>query len=147
MASYWILAADSTEARLFTREKRFSPPVERQDWMHPESRLHARDLEDDRQGKTFSSYGRDQSPNQKRTEPKKREAQEFARELARYLDAARVQGEFRSLSIVAEPSFLGLLRAELDEGTRELVAQEVAKNLTRRSAETIAEAIDQDWHT
>lgn len=143
MSNYWILAADSTEARLFTREKKFSPPVELKDWLHPESRLPGRDLEHDRQGKTFSSHGYGQSDNQKHTEPKKREAQDFARELAGHLDAARARGEFDSLSIVAEPSFLGLIRDSLDENTRELIDVEVDKNLTRRSAETIAEALDQ----
>jgi len=143
MARYWILAADSTEARLFTREKKFSPLTERQDWLHPESRLPGRDLEHDRQGKTFSSHGYGQSDNQKHTDPKKREAQDFARELAGHLDTARANGEFESLSIVADPSFLGLLREQLDDNTRELIGVEVDKNLTRRSAETIAEALDQ----
>ena len=143
MASYWILAADSTEARLFTRDKKFSPLVERKDWLHPESRLPGRDLENDRQGKTFSSHGYGQSDNEKQTEPKKREAQDFARELARHLDTARANGEFKSLSIVADPTFLGLLRDNLDGKTRELIDREVSKSLTRRSAETIAEAVDQ----
>ena len=144
MASYWILAADSTEARLFTRDKKFSSLVEVQDWLHPESRLPGRDLENDRQGATFSSHGYGQNDNEKHTEPKKREAQDFARELARHLDTARANGEFKSLSIVADPSFLGLLRDHLDGKTRELIDQEVSKSLTRRSAETIAEAIDKD---
>ena len=143
MASYWILAADSTEARLFTREKKFSPLVERQDWLHPESRLPGRDLENDRQGATFASHGHGQSDNEKHTEPKKREAQDFARELAKHLDTARASGDFNSLSIVADPSFLGLLRDNLDGKTRELIDREVSKSLTRRSAETIAEAVDQ----
>ena len=143
MARHWILAADSTEARLFTREKKFSPPIERQDWLHPESRLPGRDLEHDRQGKTFSSHGYGQSDNQKRTEPKQREAQDFARELAGHLDAARARGEFESLSIVADPAFLGLLRDQLGSDTRALIDKEVDKNLTRRSAETIAAAVDE----
>src|SRR6056297_602822 len=143
MAKHWILAADSAEARVFTREKKFSALVEKQDWLHPESRLKGSALEHDRQGKTFSSKGHDQSDNQKHTEPKKREAQDFARELAGHLDTARANGEFESLSIVADPSFLGLLREHLDDNTRELIGVEVDKNLTRRSAETIAEALDQ----
>jgi len=142
MTNFWILAADSTEARLFTRDKKFSPLVEHQDWLHPESRLPGRDLEHDRQGATFSSHGYGQSDNQKHTEPKKREAQDFARELAKHLDTARANGEFKSLSIVADPTFLGLLREQLDQGTRALVEHEVAKNLTRRSSEAIAEAVD-----
>jgi len=143
MASYWILAADSAEARLFTRENKLSEPVERQDWLHPESRLPGSDLEHDRQGKNFSSHGYGQSDNQKPTDPKTREARDFARDVARYLDTARAKGEFRSLSIVADPSFLGLLREQLDSETRDLVDTEVDKNLTRRSAETIAEAVDE----
>ena len=144
MASYWILAADSTEARLFTRDKKFSPLVERRDWLHPESRLPGRDLEKDRQGATFASHGYGQSDNEKHTEPKKREAQDFARDLAKHLDTARANGDFKSLSIVADPSFLGLLRDSLDSKTRELIDREVSKSLTRRSAETIAGAIDKD---
>ena len=144
MANYWILAADSTEARLFTRDKKFSPLVERRDWLHPESRLPGRDLEKDRQGATFASHGYGQSDNEKHTEPKKREAQDFARDLAKHLDTARANGEFKSLSIVADPSFLGLLRDSLDSKTRELIDREVSKSLTRRSAETIAEAVDKD---
>ncbi|MEX0915620.1 MAG: host attachment protein [Wenzhouxiangellaceae bacterium] len=143
MANFWILAADSTEARLFTREKKYGPLAEHQDWLHPESRLPGRDLEHDRQGKTFASHGYGQSDNEKHTEPKKREAQDFARELAKHLDTARARGEFKSLSIVADPSFLGLIRECLDHNTRELIDLEVDKNLTRRSTETIAEALDQ----
>lgn len=143
MAKFWILAADSTEARLFTRDKKYGPLTERQDWLHPESRLPGRDLENDRQGKTFSSHGYGQSDNEKHTAPKKREAQDFARELAKHLDTARANGEFESLSVVAEPSFLGLIRDQVDDRTRDLIDHEVDKNLTRRSAETIAEAVDQ----
>lgn len=143
MAKYWILAANSTEARLFVREKKFSSPVEQKDWLHPESRLHGRDLENDRQGKTFASHGYGQDDNEKHTEPKKREAQDFARDLAKYLDTARANGEFTSLSIVADPSFLGLLREHLDDHTRERIDREVDKNLTRESAGKIAEAVDQ----
>ena len=143
MAAYWILAANSAEARLFVRDKKFSPPTERRDWLHPESRLHGSDLENDRQGKTFASHGYGQDDNKKHTEPKTREAHDFARELANYLNTARAKAEFEWLSIVADPSFLGILREHLDDHTRERIQCEVSKNLTHESAEKIANAIDQ----
>ena len=144
MSQYWVLAADSTEARVFTREKKFSPLVEQHDLLHPESRLQGKDLENDRQGRTFSSHGHGRSDNQKPTDPKTREAQDFAREIAEELKKARVRGEFKHLQVVADPSFLGLLRDRLDGETRECVERAVDKNLTRRSPETIAEALDAD---
>ncbi|MDT8409678.1 MAG: host attachment protein [Wenzhouxiangellaceae bacterium] len=144
MAQVWVLAADASEARLFHREKKFSPLSEAEDWLHTESRLPGRDLEHDRQGKTFSSFGYNQSDNQKHTDPKTREARDFARELAKRLESARSRGEFEHLAIVADPSFLGLLREQLDDETRKRVTREVAKNLTRRSPETIARAVDSE---
>ncbi len=144
MSQYWVIAADSTEARLFERAKKFSPLVEQQDFLHPESRLRGADLETDRQGKTFSSHGYGQSDNQKPTDPKTREARDFAHELAERLNKARARGEFQRLQIVAEPSFLGLLREQMDSETRECVERAVDKNLTRRSPETIAGALDAD---
>jgi len=144
MSHYWVIAADSTEARVFTREKRFSPLVERQALLHPESRLRGAELEDDRQGTTFSSHGYGQNDNQKPTDPKTREARDFARELSETINKARARGEFEHLQIVADPSFLGLLREHLDGETRGCVERAVDKNLTRRSPETIAQAVDQD---
>jgi len=142
VSQYWVIAADSTEARIFTREKKFSPLIERQDLLHPESRLPGKDLERDRQGRNFSSHGHGRSDNQKPTDPKTREAQDFARELSEFLKKARARGEFQRLQVVADPSFLGLLRERLDAETRECVERAVDKNLSRRSPETIAEALD-----
>jgi len=142
MTEFWVLAADASHARLFHREKKFSPLVEVQDWLHAESRMPGRDLENDRQGKTFSSFGYNQSDNQKATDPKKREAQDFARELGDFLDAARARGEFTSLSVVADPSFLGFLRDTVKESTLRRIERAVPKNMTRHSAEDIARALD-----
>ena len=143
MSTIWVLAADSTEARLFSREKRFSPLQEQHDWLHPESRRPARELESDRQGRTFASHGYGQSDLQKRTAPKQREASEFARTIADFLHQARVRGDLGTLLIVAEPSFLGLLREHMDQNTRARVERAVARGITRQSPEVIAKAVDE----
>lgn len=143
MDKYWVIAADSAEARLFTRAEKFSPLKEVEDWLHPESRLQGRDLETDRPGKAFESHGPGQSDYAPSTTPKKQEAESFAGDLADLLDTARARGDFEHLQIVADPSFLGLLRERLDDETRKRVERAVDKNLTRRSPETIAEALDE----
>jgi protein required for attachment to host cells len=143
MSQYWVIAADSTEARLFERAKKFSPLVEQQDFLHPESRLRGAELENDRQGKTFSSHGYGQSDNEPPTAPKQYEAETFARQLAHALDTARARGDFEHLQIVAEPKFLGLLRERMDDDTRERIERTVDKNLTRQSPDRIAEALNE----
>jgi protein required for attachment to host cells len=142
MSKYWVVAADSSEARLFTRDKKYGPLVEVDDWLHPESRLHGHELETDRPGKSFASHGQGQTDHDPTTEPKKQEAEAFAGEVADRLDKARGRGDFEHLQIVADPKFLGLLRERLDDNTRDLVDKEVDKNMTRHSPEQIAEALD-----
>lgn len=142
MSRYWVLAADRSEARLFVRDKAHAPLQEVQDFLHPEGRMLAQELEADRPGRVFASHGYGQSDAEPATDSDTREAQRFARELAGILERASGLNEFDSLSIVAEPSFLGMLRAELGKNTQARVQFEVASHLTRRSPETISEAIE-----
>lgn len=143
MSKYWVLAADRSEARLFVRDKPRAALQEVQDFAHPAARLRAQDLETDRPGRVFASHGYGQSDAEPATDAATREAQRFARSLAERIDRAALGKEFEALSIVAEPSFLGLLRGELGKAAQERIDIEVARHLTRRSPETIAEAIEQ----
>jgi protein required for attachment to host cells len=142
MPKYWVIAADASEARLFTRDKKFAPLTEQKDWLHPESRLHGHELETDRPGKSFASHGSGQSDMDPGTEPKKQEAERFATDLAKLLNTARARGDFEHLQIAADPTFLGLLRERLDSETRDCVERSVDKNVTKQSPDRIAEAID-----
>ena len=143
MSKIWVLAADAGQARLFTRDKKFSPLVETASLLHPESRLKAQELGRDRPGQVHESRAYGESPSEEPSNLKKREAANFAREIAGRLKAARARGEFSELLLVSEPSFLGLLREQLDTETRRLVTREVVSNITRESPEVIARTLDQ----
>ena len=144
MSAYWIVAADSAKARIFSRSKKFSPLEELETLVHPESRLHRRDLVSDRPGTVHESRTPGESANEEPTDPKVAEAQVFARTIAHRLRAARLAGDYRDLVLVADPKFLGLVRKSLDEDTQKCVDHEVAKNVTREAIEQIKRAIDQD---
>jgi protein required for attachment to host cells len=68
---------------------------------------------------------------------KQREAIRFAREIARTLEEARRNGEFEQLIVVAGPSFLGLMRAELSPHTKACVVHEVHKDLVHSPPEAL----------
>ena len=142
MSNHWVLAADRSEARLFVRDKPRAALQEVEDFAHPTARLRAQDLEADRPGRMFSSHGYGQSDAEPATDAATREAQRIARSLAERIDRAAARNEFETLSIVAEPSFLGVLRAELGKAALGRIDIEVTRHLTRRTAETIAEAIE-----
>jgi protein required for attachment to host cells len=144
MDTEWILVADSAQARLFSRRAARAALVEQQDWVHPESRLHGRELERDRPGRVFASHGYGQSDTQERGAPHRREAERFAAELAEVLDRARAENRFDHLVLVAEPRFLGLLRDHLAGETADRVTRSLDVELTQESAERIREALDRD---
>jgi protein required for attachment to host cells len=128
----WILIANNTNARLFTADTPSSSLTEVEDFTHAESRLHDRELTTDLPGKIKGDGGGGHAFEQP-TDPKKHEEQVFAYELAKYLDKAHNNGKFEQLLLVAEPSFLGLLREELSDAVKKTVCFELDKNIVKSS--------------
>ncbi len=136
MKSTWILVADNSRARIFTAETPSSPLEEIDDLSHSEGRLHDREMTTDLPGK-IKSAGAGGHTFEQPTDPKKHEAEVFAHSVANYLEDAHNANKFKQLLIIAEPSFLGLLRNQLPEQIKRLVSFELDKNLTKHSAEDI----------
>ena len=132
-----IVVADSTRARIFTTDSAHSPLIEIETMAHPEGRLHDRDLTSDLPGKDVGGDGSGGHAYQAKTDPKKHELAEFAKRVANHLDDARNANKLSNLLIVAEPAFLGKLRAHLSTGTKEKIVFELDKNLTHHSPEDV----------
>lgn len=136
MKSTWILVADNSRARIFTAETPSSPLEEIDDLSHSEGRLHDREMTTDLPGK-IKSAGAGGHTFEQPTDPKKHEAEVFAHSVAHYLEEAHNANKFKQLLIIADPSFLGLLRNQLSEQIKKLVSFELDKNITKHSVEDI----------
>lgn len=132
----WVIVADSCQAKIF-RLLKFPKLEEISHLEHPESRLHNQDLISSRPGRGFQSMGNSRSAYQQETEPKQVEAIKFASEIAHLLYTASNHGEFNRLYLIAEPSFLGLLRRHIDPQVQKNIIAEIAKELTSAPIETI----------
>ena len=137
MSKFWILVSDSSHARFFTADTASAAILEIEDLVHPESRQHAGDITSDLPGKQHDGNTSGHHRVDTTSEPHKQEVTHFAREVANHLRDKLMSNEFSHLVIVAEPSFLGALRNQLDEQVKKLVTLEVDKNLTRHSVEDI----------
>jgi protein required for attachment to host cells len=136
MKSTYILVADSSRARIFTAETPSSPLEEIEALAHTEGRLHDRDMTSDLPGK-IKGEGSVGHAFEQPTDPKKHEASSFAHCIAGFLEKAHNEKKFEQLLIIAEPSFLGLLRNQLPEQIKKLVCFELDKNITTHSLEDI----------
>ncbi len=140
MKKTWVVAAESSRARIFQAESRVKPMKELDGLAHPLSRAKVLDINADDAGKTYDRVGQGIHDMEKEVDPKKHEAEIFAKEVAERLHKARALGQFEELVLVAAPEFLGLLRKHLDSNTLKAVVRAVSKNLVRESEESIRKA-------
>lgn len=127
-----ILVADAGHARLFTAENATADLHERESFIHPEGRLHDRQLTTDLPGKIKSPDGSGHAFEQP-TDPKQHESEKFAHYLGQYLQTAHSNQEFKYLILIAEPRFLGYLRQQMPEQLKKHISFELDKDLTMQT--------------
>jgi protein required for attachment to host cells len=131
MGMTWVLVAHRGGARLFENAGRGKGLSLVHDLPHPEGRLKSGEINSDRPGRSYSSgagggftrhgFGKDDATVEV--------AAQFARELAGLLERGRTEKRYDRLVLVAEPSFLGNLRASLSAPTAAAVSATLDKDL------------------
>ena len=136
MRKTWVLVADNSRARIFTVETPSSPLIEIDSIVHPEGRMHDRDITSDLPGRGAGSGGSRHS-YETETDAKEYENMGFAKRIAVFLDDSRKDDRCKNLVIVAAPGLLGNLRGEMNDQTRKMITLELAKNLSHLNANDI----------
>lgn len=132
----WILVADNSRARIFAAEKATSGLEEISSLTFPEGRLHEGDLTTDKGGRS-QGVGTGAHGINGDEAHKQGNAERFASLICEDLETARNEGRFNKLYVVAAPALLGHIRKQQSGPLRQMVAGELAKNLTAQSPETI----------
>ena len=127
MANTWIVAADSSRARVLQVAGR-ERLVEVEDMINPGGRMDDRELTTDAHARFRGSSG--PASDREETSAHEHETDLFAKRIGDYLDKARTQHRYDELVVVAPPKFLGLLRKKLGKEVEKLVVDEVPKDLS-----------------
>jgi protein required for attachment to host cells len=136
----WIVVADGARARFFREndDRTGLVPALASDLVGAEVHGRSSDLKSDRPGRTFTTAG---GGTRHSYEPKhdfhKFEKHKFAAEVAKMLEQACVAGQFDRLVLVAPRRSLGELRTLLTKQVQQRVAEELPKDLTKRTAATV----------
>lgn len=139
MTTTWILTANRSNASLFESDWPGKSMRRLQDIPHPQGGMQNREMGTDKPGRSFDSFGQGRHAMSTEQEPTEHIAQQFAGELAELLNKGRVAHAYDKLVLIAEPKFLGILRAALDKNTASLVVQTVNKELLDVKEEDLAE--------
>lgn len=132
MATTWILAADSSRARILQVMDREERLAEIEDLLNPEGRAHERDLLADGHPRFRGTSG--PGSDRQETGVGEHETELFAKRIGDYLDKARNAHRYDRLHLIAPPKFLGQLRKELGKEVQKMVSEEMPKDLSWLSA-------------
>ena len=126
----WILIADGARAHVV---ERLGPGVDFKlvpgsDVRH--ELLPTREIGTDRPGRAQESVGGARHAIAPRIDWHQQQKEQFARAIARKLDAEAARGSFEKLVLVAPPQTLGEIRAALKPATAKRLAAEIDKDLT-----------------
>lgn len=130
MTITWVLIADRGGARLFEHRRRSSGLQLLQDLPHPEGRMKNGEIDADKHGRSFDTFGAGRHAMSTSQEPTEHLAAQFARELADVLNQGFQQHRFERLILVAAPRFLGDLRNSLSDTTKTAIKATLNKDLS-----------------
>jgi protein required for attachment to host cells len=115
MRKQWILVANGSLARFFSRAGAGDPLMALETIDFPEGRLKDSEIERDRQGHERSDNSSAAAHFEPHTSTRKKRMHQFARELTARLEEGLANGEYDGLWITASSPFLGELKATLSE--------------------------------
>jgi protein required for attachment to host cells len=142
MATTWIIAADSSRAKILQVADRERKLLEVDDLVNPQARLQDRQLQTDAEPR-FNGRPDRPASDREAEGAVEHSVRVFAREIGRYLDQARTQHRYDELVIVAPPKFLGAVRKELGKEVEKLVVDELPKDLSRFNTREIERYFEQ----
>lgn len=142
MKNDWVLVANAARAGLYVREAPGGPLQLLQSLEHAESRLSAGELGSDQPGHENADQHRGAGVSfEPRTDPRRKEHQRFAQQLAQRLSEGVRAGQCSSLTIFASSPFLGELRALLDAPTRQVLRASTDSDLTACDARELEQRL------
>jgi protein required for attachment to host cells len=133
MKRNWFVIANASRARVLEETDEADTYTHVADLVHPQSRLKGEQLSSDRPG-----HGLGSAAYLPRTDPRQREHDRFACEVASTLNHGVAQGRCAGLVLVASDPFLGHLKAHLDVQSRKLLLRTVASDFTALRDEELA---------
>ena len=142
MTTTWILSANRSGASLFESDWPGKLIRRIHDFPHLEGRLQNQDIDTDKPGRIFDSFGQGRHSTSSKQDPTEHIAHQFALSLAEMLNKGRLSHAYDRLVIIAGPNFLGILRAALNKNTASLIVQSVNKELLDVKESELAEYIE-----
>lgn len=145
-----VVVADERRADFFDAYRPSAPLGDCGSISNPSAGLKDRDLETDRAGRRYggtsgvmragSAHGHHHGVAGERS-TERHELTLFAKDVARRIEAGRVNHEFEKLVLIAPPRMMGLLRQSLSSSAEATLVSEISKDLIHQGPDAIRRAV------
>lgn len=129
MKQEWIVVASRAEVRIFARKGIRSLELI-SEVGNPAGMLRTKDLESDSPGRATDNRMHARHAYSTEESSRDRSLRTFYREIIEIIQRGAFEHRFESLTIIAEPRLLGILRALLPANVKALVHHEISKDLS-----------------
>lgn len=142
MKRNWLVVANAARARVLEDMDEPRAYSHVADLVHPRSRFKGEQLGGDRPGHVEGvGHGLGSAAYLPRTDPREREHDRFAREVAGWVNAGVAEGRCAGVTLVASDPFLGQLKSHLSVQSRKLVLRTLAADYTTLRDRDLAERL------
>ena len=141
MRRHWFVVASQKTVRIFAEVPHKNRLEQLIEFDNPLGRERNRALVRKQAGHGVKSVGRGSVhySEKKRHEPHEEAAQQFAKKIADFFESEFREKKFNSLTIVAEPNFLGKLRASMEPHIQKLVTEWIKKDLLKTAQKELVD--------
>jgi protein required for attachment to host cells len=138
----WFVIANAARARVLEQGNKPGRYVHVADLVHPQSRQKGIELASDRPGRTHAE-GRGQAGTSyvPHTDPREREHDRFAREVAQRLDEGVAANHCAGLVLVASSPFLGHLKSHLGKQATKAILRTIDADYTALTERELADRL------
>lgn len=146
MKKTWIVVANASRARVCEHDEKGSGLHDVIDFVHTQSRQKGIDLGDDQSGRVEHGMGsgmRGGTHLDPRVDPRQKEHERFAREIAQHLDKGVAAHQCERIVLIASNPFLGEIKAQLGPAATAAVWVTAPSDLTAFTGRELAQRVNE----
>ena len=128
-AKYWVLVANSGQARILEMQRKPYEFRQVADLVSETQHLTNKELVSDASGRVYHTQGPGTHSMKPRSDPHENAEEQFSRSLAQKMEKAAQLHRFDQLLVVADPKTMGRLRQQMHKVVSDRVADEVSLDL------------------
>jgi protein required for attachment to host cells len=140
---HWFIVASQKEVRIFIKASDRKRIELIKTLTNPLGTVKKSDLIKKEAGRGTKSIGRHMGSTHysetKRHDPHEQAEIQFAKEIVQFLESEQLKNTFESLTVVAEPHFLGKLKAEMNDKLEQSVTNWIKKDLQKTPPNDLAD--------